>query len=63
MVDTNLVPPRFTTPLNVSSVDLKLKQVVINSLDWAVGHMEDLRMPLLILHGIDDQLSLLSGSR
>ena len=44
-------------------LEMKWKQVVMNSMDWAVGHMEDLRMPLLILHGIDDKLSLLSGSR
>ena len=41
----------------------KWKQVVINSIDWAVSRLEDLRMPFLILHGLQDQLSLPSGSR
>ena len=48
---------------SLAFVDRDEKQVVIESIDWAVDHLEDLRIPFLVLHGIEDHLSLLSGSR
>ena len=48
---------------SLAFVDRDEKQVVIESIDWAVDRLEDLRIPFLVLHGIEDHLSLLSGSR
>ena len=48
---------------SLAFVDRDEKQVVIESIDWAVYRLEDLRIPFLVLHGIEDHLSLLSGSR
>ena len=31
--------------------------------EWALKHLGELKMPLLVLHGVEDQMVLVSGSR
>ena len=38
-------------------------QVLIDGTEWTLRHLGDLRMPLLVLHGVEDEMVLVSGSR
>ena len=38
-------------------------QVLVDGVEWTRRHLGDLRMPLLVLHGVEDKMVLVSGSR
>ena len=38
-------------------------QVLVDGVEWTQRHLGDLRMPLLVLHGVEDKMVLVSGSR
>ena len=38
-------------------------QVLVDGTEWALNHLGELKMPLLVLHGVEDQMVLVSGSR
>jgi len=38
-------------------------QVLIDGTEWALRHLQELKTPLLVLHGVEDEMVLVSGSR
>ena len=38
-------------------------EVLVDGTEWALRHLQELKTPLLVLHGVEDELVLVSGSR
>ena len=38
-------------------------EVLVDGTEWALRHLQELKTPFLVLHGVEDELVLVSGSR
>lgn len=61
--DQKVVDAYIADPLNHDKISVGLFHSAITAADYSLQHAEDLKIPLLLMHGSDDQLTSPQGSR
>jgi alpha-beta hydrolase superfamily lysophospholipase len=61
--DQKVVDAYITDPLNHDKISVGLFYCAVTAANYSLQHAEDLKIPLLLMHGSDDQLTSPQGSR
>lgn len=61
--DQKVVDAYISDPLNHDKISVGLLHSAITAGEYSLNHAEDLKVPLLIMHGSDDQITSPQGSR
>ena len=61
--DQSVVDAYISDPLNHDKISAGLFNSAVTAAEYSLLHAEDLKIPLLLMHGSDDQISSPQGSR